>query len=271
MGFSSVTDANHSPSANITVSLVSHGQGALALDAIKDLIRCPEVAHIVLTVNIPEDVPNDLSGGSSKKITVLRNSSPKGFGQNHNNAFACCSTELFCILNPDVRLSEDTFTCLRRLDSAATGAALVSPVVLNTKGAVEDSARRFPTPLGLLLRVMRISQGTYDAPIDCDFEPEWVAGMFMLLPSQAFRSVGGFDQEFFMYCEDIDLCLRLYRNGLRIIRSSEARIIHDARRTSHRNMRYLAWHMGSLLTLWRKHPARMLGWRASPASTRIFG
>lgn len=242
-----------------TVSLVSHGQIALARQALTDLAQCPEVVHTVLTINIPEPVPPDLPGLDTGKLTIVHNQAPKGFGQNHNAAFAHCRTPLFCILNPDVRLGPDTFAALTRQLAASPSTGLISPVVLDTQGRIEDSARAFPTPLGLLLRVLGLASGVHEGSVDQDARPEWVAGMFMLLPSDTFARIGGFDDGFFMYCEDIDLCLRLRREGLDVVRSARARIIHDARRGSRRNVRYMAWHINSLLRLWRKHASRALG------------
>jgi len=74
-----------------------------------------------------------------------------------------------------------------------------------------------------------------------------VAGFFMLFRSAAFRSLGGFDERYFLYYEDFDLCCRLRAAGHAIAWVPQARVVHDARRTSHRNARYLVWHASSVL------------------------
>lgn len=250
-----------SPPTGVTVSLVSHGQLALARETLADVLRCPQVVHIVLTLNVPESVPADLPGLESGKVTLVRNLVPKGFGQNHNAAFQHCRTELFCVINPDVRLAADAFAHLTNALLANPAIGLISPIVLNKQGHIEDSARAYPTPVGLLLRLSGIASGVQDSVEDEDVRPDWVAGMFMLLRSSTYRSLGGFDERFFMYCEDIDLCMRLRAQGLETVRSSRARIIHDARRGSHRHARYMLWHVSSLLKLWQKHLRYTLGLR----------
>lgn len=245
----------------VTVSLVSHGQLALARETLADVLRCPEVAHIVLTINVPETLPSDLPGLDSGKLTLIRNTVAKGFGQNHNAAFQHCRTELFCVINPDVRLAPDAFTQLSHALHANPCIGLISPIVLNKAGRIEDSARAYPTPVGLLLRLSGLASGVHEGADDEDIRPDWVAGMFMLLRSSTFERLGGFDEGFFMYCEDIDLCLRLRAQGLETVRSARARIVHDARRGSHRRARYMLWHVSSLLRLWQKHMRYTVGLR----------
>ena len=70
--------------------------------------------------------------------------------------------------------------------------------------------------------------------------------------------VGGFDERYHMYCEDVDLCLRLRGGGWRLARADAAVVEHAARRGSHRQWRHLGWHLRSLWRLWRS-PA----WRAA--------
>jgi GT2 family glycosyltransferase len=111
---------------------------------------------------------------------------------------------------------------------------------------VEDSARRMPTPAGILRRIFGgMREDGYDvgAPL---VEPDWVAGIFMLFPANVFREAGGFDERYHMYCEDVDLCTRLRLLGYRIVQDRSVRVVHDARRESHRKWNHLAWHVGSL-------------------------
>lgn len=253
--------ANMDMRSSVTVSLVSHGQLTIARETLADLLLCPEVAHIVLTINVPEHLPLDLPGVDSGRLTLLHNTVAKGFGQNHNAAFQHCQTELFCVINPDVRLATNTFTQLSKALYADPSIGLISPLVLNKEGLVEDSARAYPTPFGLLLRLSGLASGVQKGDDDADIRPDWVAGMFMLLRSSTFESIGGFDEDFFMYCEDIDLCIRLQEQGLDTVRSGRARIIHDARRGSRRHIRYMRWHVSSLLRLWQKHMRYTLGLR----------
>lgn len=237
----------------LTVSIVSHGHGEYLVRLFDDIRKQDVRANlrVLLTLNVPGE-SFDASRYPDIAIEVIKNVSPAGFGQNHNAAFAKCRTKYFLILNPDVRLEGDDV--LRRLvDVAQTqgGDGLWAPLITNSSGAVEDSVRHNLSPLSIARRVLRC-----ETPISRDITSTtggaffWVAGMVMLVTADAFRRVGGFDQRFFLYCEDYDLCARLYGAGVPIRRVSQVVFIHDAQRDSHRSMKYLRLHVTSLLKVW---------------------
>jgi hypothetical protein len=82
---------------------------------------------------------------------------------------------------------------------------------------------------------------------------DWIAGMFMLFPAAVFAKLGGFDEAYFLYYEDVDLCSRLRAQGREVLVSSGVSVIHDARRASHRNPKYLRWHLSSMLRFFLHH------------------
>lgn len=230
----------------ITVSIVSHGHGELVSRLLEDLAGCAEVSSILLTLNVPEegiDVPDSLAG----KIVLIKNPRPLGFGANHNQAFRQAGTDLFCILNPDIRIPHNPFPVLiSRLYDGEQG--LVAPAILSPSGDVDDSARYLPTPWSVLRKVAGGQDGRYSFELGGpDFSPDWVGGMFMLVRAEAFRSVSGFDERYFLYYEDVDLCCRLRLAGHRLVLCPAASVIHDARRASHRNLRFLRWHLASMI------------------------
>lgn len=241
----------------ISVSIVSHGQMALIMPLLADLQHYAgqDLAELILTVNIPEDVPFS-SGDYAFPITLIRNEQPQGFAANHNQAFRQAKGALFCVLNPDVRLAENVFPALQALLAAQPRAGVAAPRVLNPDGALEDSARYFPTPLRLAAKALRLGDGRY--PVAAAASPvDWLAGMFMLFRAEAFRQVGGFDPGFFLYYEDVDICARLWRAGWSAMLLPTVSVIHAAQRRSRRSGRYLAWHITSMLRYFRKHLGRL--------------
>ncbi len=218
-----------------------------------ELLAFPEVSQIILTLNVPESValPDDA------RVTLIVNAQPKGFGANHNAAFACCTQTFFCPLNPDIEFDRNPFPAL----SAALGdkrVALVAPLVRSPDGNIEDSMRHFPTPGSLLMKALGGSDGRYVVREgEANFSPEWVAGMFMLFRSRDFHDLGGFDERFFLYYEDVDICVRVWRKGMRILACPKAGVIHDARRDSRRSLRHLRWHLGSMARFLWKHRGRL--------------
>lgn len=242
----------------IAVSIVSHDHGRMVAALARTLLTYKQIGQVIITLNVPEscDFPND------PRLSVIRNATPGGFSKNHNHAFTFCRARYFCVLNPDIQFSENPFAALlqemERETNAPEALALTAPLVRNQSGGVEDSMRHFPTLSSLLNKAMGISDGRYHVrPGDASFHPEWVAGMFLLFRASAFRRMNGFDERFFLYYEDVDICARLWKAGLPIMACPRVSVIHDARRDSRRNARYLRWHLGSMGRYFWKHWGRL--------------
>lgn len=226
------------------LSVVSHGQNHLVNQLLGDLSALrPASLSVVLTQNIPDSEPLDTHG---LRIDIVVNSAPKGFGANHNAAFARCAAPRFCVVNPDIRLQADPFPrLLAALDDERV--AVAAPLVRNPEGSVEDSVRRFPT-VGRLLRKLLPGSGGPDYPFDQGpLEVDWAAGMFLAFRSDGYRAVNGFDESFFLYYEDVDICRRLRLLGYTCVFCPEVSVTHDARRASRRNPRLMGIHAASAM------------------------
>lgn len=239
--------------AVITVSIVSHGHGAMVVRLVSQLLLYPEITQVLITLNIPEilDLPLD------QRLVVLENVQARGFATNHNAAFRVCTEDYFCPLNPDIELRGNPFPALLVAMSEA-GIGMAAPRVDSLAGVPEDSWRHFPTLFSLIRKVLGKGDGRYPMPANGRiFSPEWVAGMFMLFRRADFRILGGFDEGFFLYYEDVDICVRLWKSGRRLIVCPEVIVIHDARRDSHRKWRHLRWHLTSMGRYFIKHAGRL--------------
>jgi N-acetylglucosaminyl-diphospho-decaprenol L-rhamnosyltransferase len=226
----------------ITVSIVSHGHGDMVSRLTEQLLRLPEISHVILTLNISEtlNLPDDT------RVQVIENKTPKGFGANHNAAFKRCDTDFYCVVNPDIELTENPFPVLLAA-LVQHPAALVAPRVVSPEGTPEDSWRHFPSPLDLLLKAFSRYDGTYpDAEVTERFAPDWIAGMFLLFQSKEFAAVNGFDERFFLYYEDVDLCARLRRAQRGLIGCSSVQVVHKAQRASWSSWRYRHYHLTSI-------------------------
>ena len=213
------------------------------VDRLVDSLRekCPEVREILVTRNIADPHSQIDQPG----VRIIENRRPRGFGANHNNAFKLTHAPFFCVLNPDITIESNPFPGLL-LSLRRTHAAVTAPIVLTPNGEIEDNLRRFPTLTTLLAKAIRGKKGGYpQRPDQTTLHPDWVAGMFMLFRRKAFQCVGGFDERYYLYYEDVDICARLWRAGVRVTATTEARVIHDARRASHHDLRHLCWHLGS--------------------------
>lgn len=234
----------------ITVSIVSHGHGALLPGLLEDLAACPEVGRILLTRNIPD--PYDMSA-PNERVTVIDNLRARGFGANHNAAFRRSGSPFFAVLNPDIRLDGNPFPEL--LASMEDGrVALSAPAVINPAGGLEDSAREFPSVGDLIRKAFGRYEGRLQYALGDPPRPApWVAGMFMLLRAADYASLGGFDEDYFLYYEDVDLCARMWKAGRGVMLCPAAHVVHDARRASRRDLRHMRWHAASMARYFRKH------------------
>ena len=225
----------------IALSVVSHAQNWLVNQLLVDLAQFhPADLSIIVTQNVPD--PDALLARHVAEVIV--NQQPQGFGANHNAAFRRCNAPYFCVVNPDIRLNMDPFPALAAtFEDPRVGVA--GPLVLGPEGRAEDSARRFPTAGRLLGKLLRGTAGPEYAVDRGIQRVDWVAGMFMLFRSEAFREVGGFDERFFLYYEDVDLCRRLGLLGYGCVFQPAASVVHDARRASRRDLRLMRIHAAS--------------------------
>jgi N-acetylglucosaminyl-diphospho-decaprenol L-rhamnosyltransferase len=246
------------PAPLATLSVVSHGQGDLVARLLGDLIRqtARQRLHIVLTLNLADEVM-DLRPFSALDIKVIRNAEPAGFGSNHNRALAEAETPWVLIVNPDIRMQDDSLIERLLTDRSHHCLGLRAPLVFNSNGEREDSIRRNLDVFSIAHRMISKRKEIIDPKLENGFF--WVAGMFMALPTPVWRAAGGFDERFFLYCEDYDLCARLADQGLRIEVDTDLAVVHDARRASRKSLRYLRMHVLSMLRVWASpYPWRIL-------------
>jgi GT2 family glycosyltransferase len=233
---------NNNPS--VLISIVSHGQAMLVASLLSDLLdRDHPEFKIILTINIPED--EESLERFLPFIKIIRNRTPKGFGANHNFAFLNSNSDFFVVLNPDIRFSKfDWNNLLCQFKDTTIG--ICAPLVLSSCGSIEDSARLYPTTLRILKRIFSRKNIPDYFFLESPLLVDWVAGMFVVFRSVAFSTVKGFDEGYFMYVEDADICLRMRHHGWCSVLNPSSIVIHDAQRASRRSIKYFIWHIYSL-------------------------
>lgn len=219
-------------------SVVSHGQGDLVRELLKDLDRflvleSDSDLQLVITKNVAEDF---LPKSDRFVVTVTENEVPRGFGFNHNRAFELFPSQFFFVINPDIRL--DKKFALEELNGGFQQNDIISPVVKNRWGTIEDFHRPEISILNLFLRWFGLDRSR---------KKVWIAGMFMIFRSSVFRALSGFDQRYYMYVEDCDICRRARDAGYSIGVLETLSVIHEAQRKSHFSVRNLLWHVESLV------------------------
>lgn len=231
------------------VSIVSHGQWALLRPLLAALAGCPQgtIERLVLTINVPEPIEPRLLDALPFPVALIRNPHPRGFGSNHNQAFrqaGCAENDRrhFAVVNPDIRFDRCPFDTLASALERQSSLGVAAPRIVGSDGAIENAARRLYTPRSILAERRRF----YVVPS----RPAWLAGMFLAFRSKAFDTVRGFDERFFLYGEDFDICARLRLAGWQLAQVTDACVVHEARRASHRSARHLLWHLASMARIW---------------------
>ncbi|MDF1486393.1 glycosyl transferase [Ramlibacter sp. H39-3-26] len=237
----------------LTVSIVSHGHDDWLPGLLQQLAKTARnvITHVIVTHNL-RPVRSVQSEGWPFVLKERCNSHPLGFGANHNRAFAHVSTPFFCVLNPDVSFLDEMVWERSVLRVAAAGVGCAFPTLVDANGSRQDNVRSLLTPFSLLRR--HVWRKT-------DREPRiWASAACWVMPSDIYARMDGFDERYFMYCEDADFCMRLQLDGLHIVRV-DSPMMHEAQRASRRRLDHMAWHVCSLLHLWTSKTFWRCLWR----------
>ncbi|MEN3315339.1 MAG: N-acetylglucosaminyl-diphospho-decaprenol L-rhamnosyltransferase [Acidimicrobiaceae bacterium] len=209
-------------------------------------------------------VDNDSDDGSQAALATVDaaafvpSGANLGFGSAANIGAAATSGRLLLIMNPDAVVVPGAVPALAAALDADGGLAVVGPRVENPDGTCYPSARRFPALgvavghafLGLVRPDNRFTRRYKMLDVDRNraADVDWVSGTCMLARRSAFEAVGGFDEAYFMYVEDVDLCWRLHRAGWRVGYEPGARVVHKVGASSDlAPYRMIAAHHRSLL------------------------
>ena len=221
-------------------------------------LRCEGVDDVVVVDNDSRDGSGSALAAVDPGARFIPTGANLGFGTAANRGVAATGSPLVLIMNPDAVLRPGALEALAAALEGDDGLAVVGPRVDNLDGTLYPSARRFPALgvaaghafLGLVrpdnrfTRRYKMLDGEPGAKADVD----WVSGTCMLVRRDAFEAIGGFDEAFFMYVEDVDLCWRLWQAGWRVGYEPAARVVHTVGASSElAPYRMIAAHHRSLL------------------------
>jgi GT2 family glycosyltransferase len=247
---------------DVVACIVSHGQRDL-LEACLEALRVDAVPAVVLE-NIPD--------GSAALATSLgarasTSSTPASFARNQNALAAATSSRYLLVLNPDCVVEPGAVPRLVSFADEHPRAGIVGPRLLESDGTLQRSRRRFPTVAGTLVRrtPLRLLKpdleaaqpdhylsGVPEGPVRCD----WMLGACLLVRRPMLVEIGGFDEGFPMYGEDIELQYRAMRAGWERWYVPDAIAVHEYQRVIDRRLlsRRSLWHLRGMLRFVRLHP-----------------
>jgi hypothetical protein len=243
--------------------VVSHGNAA-ELERLLPALE-PQVDELIVVANVPGS-----AGPLPPSVRLIENERPRGFGANVNAGAAASSAELVCSVNPDAVPREGAVATLGEFLVQHPHAGVAGPLMLYPDGTLQPSRRRFPTVAGTLVRrtplrrvldPKRVQERHYyagEAPTE-PVQSDWMLGGFLMLRRTMLDELGGFDEGFFLYGEDIDLCYRAAKAGWERWYLPDAVVEHEHQAVTDRRLltRRTLWHWRGILRFVRKHPERL--------------
>lgn len=225
--------------ADLAVIVVNHNAGPY-------LARCMESiragtgdieTEVVVVDNASTDGSVDRAIQAQPEVRVIRNRGNRGFARAANQGIRATAAPFLLLLNPDAEVVGGTLAAVTKVARERPRVGAIGGLVRNPDGSIQPSARRVP-PLGEALGHAFLGPVWRDNPwtraytmADWDRsserEVEWVSGSAMLLRREALEEVGPFDEGYFMYVEDVDLCTRLGAAGWQVLFSPELEVVHQ--------------------------------------------
>ena len=175
-------------------------------------------------------------------VRLVANPGNLGFGRANNQGLALAQGDYVLILNPDTHIAGQALHEMVNYAAAHPDVGMIGPQLLWPDGSTQSSRRRFPTlPLLFLestwlqsLAPRRWLQHYYvaDQPDDVTQDVDWITGAAMLTRHTVIEQIGGFDEDFFMYSEELDWCRRIKAAGWRVVYHPKAQIVHHEGKSS---------------------------------------
>lgn len=216
-------------------------------DLLRDCLRSIERGRGALEVEVI--VVDSASGDDSVAmvaaefpwVTLRPQSENVGFPRGNNIALAEARGDHLLLLNPDTVVLDDALTVMVAYLEKNPEVGAVGPQLLNPDGSVQSSRRRFPTLAtgffestwleGVAPGVLR-RYYALDLPDDRMADVDWLVGACIMVPRGVYEQIGGLDEAYFMYSEELDWCRRIKEAGWRVVYHPGARVVHHVGKSS---------------------------------------
>jgi GT2 family glycosyltransferase len=194
--------------------------------------------EIIIVDNASDDGSTEFVRERFPQIKLIANDKNYGFGKANNIGLNEARGEYILLINPDTLVAEDTLEKMLEFFKANPEAGLAGCKILNPDGTLQLACRRsFPGPWTSFTKVTGLSSIFPKSKIfarynltylneNQSYEVDAISGSFMMMRRKVFENVGGFDEQFFMYGEDLDLCYRIQKAGYKVFYVHTAKIIH---------------------------------------------
>jgi N-acetylglucosaminyl-diphospho-decaprenol L-rhamnosyltransferase len=206
-------------------------------DRLRDCLRNLSGQRVFVVDNASGDGSAAMARTEFPAVELIANTDNRGFAAACNQGIAASAEEFILILNPDTLATPSALQTLLDVMQADPRAGACGPRILNPDGSLQPSCRRFPTLPRLLLDEFGLGKLFPHSKLFGGYRMTWWAhdqlrevdqlmGAALLLRRAALEQVGPFDERFFMYFEEVDLCLRLHDAGWKVLFVPDAQVVH---------------------------------------------
>lgn len=239
--------------------------------------------EVVVVDNASADGSAEAARAAAPQATVLDAGDNLGFARASNRGWRATRAPYVLFLNPDARVAPGAVEALRHVLETRPEVGIVGPLTRNADGTPQVSFGPDLTPLAEWRQRRRVravrardprAMAWLESATASEMEPAWVSGSCLLVRRRLLETLGGFDEAFFLYEEDVDLCLRARKAGSRVVFTPRAEATHGLGRSMERagsrprieydrsHLLFYRKHNGPLLTgLLRLHLAVGAAWR----------
>ena len=226
---------------DLSILIVNYRNSATLIDCLGSIFKTTHDLEfeVILVDNDSRDEGLETVREKFPQVCFIESKANMGFAKANNKAVAISKGETLLFMNPDARLTENSAQCMITQLKSDPKTGALGPKVLNSDGSLQYSCRTFPTVwtslfnrYSLLSKVFPNNRFTTRYLMkDFDHneirEVDWVSGCCMMVPKSVFKKVGGFDENHFLFNEDVDLCLTLKHHGYKTMYAPQAKIFHD--------------------------------------------
>jgi len=247
------------PAPLTSIVIVAADSGPGLVDSVRRALAGDTPVELCISDNASSD--GSVAGvaaafADDTRVRIIDNGANLGFGAGVNRAAARARGDYLLILNPDCLLQPDTIERLIAKATTIERLGVIGARILHPDGSDETaSIRRDPTLRRSLMTLSGLARRTSERPgyegVDLGLDThargedrtvEAISGALMFLPRSAFEAVGGFDEGYFLHCEDLDICRRLRDAGYAVRYAGSIAVIHGKGGSSRHRPVFVAWH-----------------------------
>lgn len=220
----------NNPQSDVTVIIANYNTKPVLQDCLENLSDLKLVKNTIVVDNASSDGSSEMVASMFPSVTLISLKENKGISYSYNLGANAAKTDYLLFLGSDAFPEKDTIPYLASYMDRNPKVGIATCKVVQRNGALDmDSHRAFPTPVNSFLYFTRINPRMYfmqDQDLTQAHEIDACISHFMFVRKKGFDEINGFDQDFFVYGEDIDFCYRLKGDGWKIMYIPQVKALH---------------------------------------------